>query len=107
MRFLLRFVSLVCLAAAVIVAIIDSIQSVAGEMVSLTSFGSALVTINPQFLASAEIYVRTHISAALWDTGMEWVLRQPAFGVFLMFSLVFYLVAYKREPAGGFALRSR
>jgi hypothetical protein len=107
MRFLLRFLSLVFLAAAVIVGIIDSIQSVAGEMVSLTTFGSTLVTINPQLLEVAEVYVRTHISAALWDTGIEWVLRQPAFIVFLMSSLALYLVAYKRETTGGFALRSR
>lgn len=107
MRFLLRFVSLLFLAAAIIVGIIDSIQSVAGEAVTLTPLGAALFSINPQILAATEAYFRAHISAQLWDSAVEWLLLQPAFGVFLLLSLVFWLIAWKREPAGRFAFRQR
>ena len=107
MRFLLRFLSLLFLAAGVIVGIIDSIQSVAGETVALTPLGAALFSINPQILATTESYFRAHISAYAWDTLVEWMLLQPAFLVFLALSLLFWAIAYKREPAGRFAVRQR
>jgi hypothetical protein len=106
MRLLLRFLSLLFLAAAVIAGIVDSIQSVAGETVALTPFGAALFSINPQILAAAEAYFRAHVSAYLWDTLVEWLLLQPAFMVFLALSLIFWLIAYKREPTSRFAARS-
>ena len=107
MRFVLRFLSLLSLAAAVIIGVVDSIQSVAGETAVFTPFGAALFSINPQILATAETYFRAHISAYLWDTVVEWLLLQPAFAVFLALSLVLYLIAYKREPAGSLAPRLR
>jgi len=107
MRFVLRFLSLLSLAAAVIVGVVDSIQSVAGETVAFTPFGAALFSINPQILATTETYFRAHISAYLWDTVVEWLLLQPAFAVFLSLSLILYVIAYKREPAGSLAPRLR
>ena len=101
MRFILRFLSLVFLAAAVIVGIIDCIQSVASETISLTPLGAALFSINPGLLAAAESYFRSHISAAVWDSVMEWMLLQPAVIVFLVLSLLFWLIAFKRQPAAG------
>lgn len=107
MRFLLRFLSLMSLAAAVIVGIVDSIQSVAGGTVALTPFGAALFSINPQILVTTEAYFRAHISAYFWDTVMEWLLLQPAVMVLLVLSLIFWLAAYKREAPGRFAAGSR
>lgn len=101
MRFVLRFFSLLFLAAAVIVGIIDSIQSVASETVALTPLGAALFSVNPGILAAAETYFQTHISAAFWDSVVEWILLQPAVVVFLILSLLLWLIAYKREPAAG------
>jgi hypothetical protein len=101
MRFVLRFFSLLFLAAAAIVGIIDSIQSVASETVALTPLGAALFSINPGILATAETYFQTHISAAVWDSVVEWILLQPAVVAFLILSLLFWLVAYKRQPAAG------
>jgi hypothetical protein len=101
MRFILRFFSLLFLSAAVIVGIVDSIQSVASESVALTPLGAALFSINPGILAAAETYFQTHISASVWDGVVEWVLLQPAIVVFLILSLLLWLVAFKREPAAG------
>lgn len=107
MRFLLRFVSLLFLAAAVIVGIVDSIQSVAGETVALTPLGAALFTLDPDLLAAAERYFQSHVSAYVWNTLIEWMLIQPAFAVFLVLALLFWLVAYKNAPAGRLAARQR
>lgn len=105
MRTLVRLISLLCLAAAVIAGIVDSIQSVASDSVVLTPFGAALFSVNPGILAAAESYFRDHLSAYAWDTVVEWILLQPAFMVFLTLSLLFWLIAYKREPAGRLAIR--
>ena len=105
MRLVLRFLSLLFLAAAVISGVIDSIQSVASEQVAVTPFGATLFSINPAILESAEAYFRVHISAYVWDTLVEWILLQPAFMVFLTGSLILWLIAYKRQPAGRFAAR--
>ncbi|MBL0375203.1 hypothetical protein JJB09_24610 [Rhizobium sp. KVB221] len=101
MRFLLRLLSLLFLASAVIVGIIDSIQSVASERVLLTPLGAALFSVNPDMLSAAEDYFRSHISAYVWDTAIEWMLLQPAFMVLLALSLMFWLGAFKRQPAAG------
>jgi len=101
MRFILRFFSLVFLAAAVIVGIIDSIQSVASESILLTPLGAALFSVNPGILAAAETYFRAHISAAFWNTFVEWMLLQPAVIVFLILSLLFWAIAFKRRPVAG------
>jgi len=106
MRFVLRFLSLLSLAAAVIVGVVDSIQSVAGETVAFTPFGAAVFSISPQMFAASEAYFQAHISTYLWDTVMEWLLQQPAVAVFLSLSLILYAIAYKREPAGSLAIRS-
>jgi hypothetical protein len=107
MRFVLRFLSLLSLAAAVIIGVVDSIQSVAGETVAFTPVGAALFSVNPGILAAAEAYFRAHVSAYLWDSVVEWLLLQPAFAVFLSLSLILYVIAYKREPAGSLAPRLR
>lgn len=101
MRFILRFFSLVFLAAAVIVGIIDSIQSVASGNILLTPLGTALFSVNPGILAAAETYFQAHVSAAFWSTFVEWMLLQPAVIVFLILSLLFWAIAFKREPVAG------
>lgn len=105
MRFLLRFLSLIFLVAAVITGIIDSIQSVASETVVVTPFGAALFSVNPEILATAESWSLANLPAWMWNTFAEWTLLQPAFAVFLSLSFVLWAVAFKREPmAGRFAV---
>ena len=101
MRFLLRFLSLIFLVAAVISGIIDSIQSVASEAVVVTPFGAAIFSINPEILAAAEVWSLTNLPAWVWNIFAEWTLLQPAFAVFLFLSFLFWAVAFKRESAAG------
>lgn len=101
MRFLLRFVSLLFLVAAVMTGVIDAIQSVASEAVVVMPFGAAIFSVNPDILSAAETYSLTHLPPVVWNVFAEWLLLQPAFGVFLSLSLVLWIVAYKREPAAG------
>ncbi len=101
MRFLLRFLSLLFLVAAVITGILDSIQSVASETVVVMPFGAAIFSVNPDILAAAETYSLAHLPPFIWNNFAEWLLLQPAFAVFLVLSLALWIVAYRREPAAG------
>ncbi len=101
MRFLLRFLSLLFLVAAVMTGIVDSIQSVASEAVVIMPFGAAIFSVNPEFLAAAETYSLSHLPPYVWNGFAEWLLLQPAFAVFLFLSFVFWAVAFRREPAAG------
>ena len=101
MRFLLRFLSLLFLVAAVMTGVIDSIQSVASETVVVMPFGAAIFSVNPEFLATAETYSLSHLPPFVWNTLAEWLLLQPAFAVFLCLSFFLWMVAFKREPAVG------
>ena len=101
MRFLLRFLSLAFLVAAVMTGIIDSIQSVASEMVVVTPFGASIFSVDPEILAAAETWSLAHLPAWMWNTFAEWTLLQPAFAVFLFLSFTLWAVAFKREPAAG------
>lgn len=101
MRFLSRFLSLICLVAAVLAGVVDSVQSVASQTVSLTTFGSALFSLNPALLETMETYALTNFGPVVWNSTMAWILLQPAFAVLLVLSLIFWVVAFRREPAAG------
>ena len=101
MRFLLRFLSLLCLVAAVMTGIIDSIQSVASEAVVIMPFGAAIFSINADILIAAETYALANLPPFVWNGIAEWLLLQPAFAVFLFLAFLFWVFAFKREPLAG------
>lgn len=101
MRFLLRALSLLSLVLAVIAGTIDSIQSVAGSGVVLTSFGSAWQDMGGTTLATTQAFVAEHLGEAVRDAVFGWLLFQPAFAVFLALSLLFWMLGYRRATAQG------
>ncbi len=101
MRFLLRFASLVALVVAVIAGTIDSIQSVAASAVVMTPMGDAWNDVSPSSLASFRSAIAYYVHPRFYDMAMQWLLFQPAFAVFLVISLLLWMVAYKRQPAAG------
>ena len=101
MRFLLRFLSLLCLVAAVMTGIIDSIQSVASQAVVIMPFGAAIFSINADILVAAESYAVANLPPFIWNGIAEWLLLQPAFAVFLFLSFLFWALAFKRQPLAG------
>jgi hypothetical protein len=101
MRFLLRFASLVALVVATIAGTIDSIQSVAASAVVMTPMADAWQDLSPSTLAALQSAVSYYIHPRLYDQVIQWVLSQPAFAVFLVISLLLWMVAYKRPPVAG------
>jgi hypothetical protein len=101
MRFLLRFASLVALVVAVIAGTIDSIQSVAASSVVLTPMGDAWKDVSPSSLATLQSLISYYIHPRLYDLAVQWLLFQPAFAVFLVISLLLWMIAYKKPPVAG------
>ncbi len=103
MRFLLRAISLLALIIAVIAGVQDAIKSVASSEVVITSLGAAWYGISPDTLNLTQAVIQRRIHPYLWDPVMQWVLLQPSWAVFLVLSLFFYLIAWRRpKPAGRF-----
>jgi hypothetical protein len=101
MRFLLRLASLVSLVIAVIAGTIDSIQSVAASVVVLTPMEDAWNDVSPSTLAMLRSAISYYLHPRVYDDALQWILYQPASAVFLMISLLLWMIAYKRQPAAG------
>lgn len=97
MRFILRLFSLVFLVIAVIIGVNDAIQSVAAGRAVFTILGKAWLEVSPETFNLSQEAVRDHVHPFVWDQVIGWVLTQPACAVFLAFSLLFYLLAYRRR----------
>jgi hypothetical protein len=78
-------------------------QAARGELV-LTPLIEAWSAGSPDTLDFVEGLVAEYLPGPAWDTGLAWVLAQPASAVFLAVSLLFYLAGYRRaKPAGRFS----
>lgn len=100
-RFLLRFASLVALVVAVVAGTIDSIQSVAASAVVMTPMEDAWKDVSPSSLANVQSLISYYVHPRLYDLVMQWLLFQPAFAVFLVISLLLWMVAYKKPAVAG------
>ncbi len=103
MRLILRTISLLALIMAVITGVQDAIKSVATSQVVITSLGSAWDSVSPDSIDLAQAVIERNIHPYLWDPIVQWILLQPAWAVFLVVALLFYIVAWRRpKPAGRF-----
>lgn len=101
MRFLLRLASLVALAAAVIAGTIDSIQSVAASAVVMTPMAEAWQDLSPSTLSALQSSISYYIHPRFYAFVFQWLLLQPAFAVFLVLSLLLWMIGYKKAPVAG------
>jgi hypothetical protein len=101
MRFLLRLASLIALAVAVIAGTIDSIQSVAASAVVITPMGDAWQDLSPSSLSALQSSISYYVNPRFYALLFQWLMLQPAFAVFLVLSLLFWMVGYKKPPMAG------
>lgn len=100
MRFLLRFLSLVALTLGVLAGVIDAIQSVASGRLVLTPLEDAWRDVNPSSFETVAIWVAAAAPALKLDEGLAALVAQPAAGVLLGLSLLFYVIAYRPNRDG-------
>ena len=104
MRMLLRFLSVLSLIAAVVAGVADTVQSFAADLPVMTPGLTLMQFALPGAYERIENYAATLPSGATLARWFELAMSQPAFGLLLALSLLFWIVAYKKpKPAGRFA----
>jgi peptidoglycan/LPS O-acetylase OafA/YrhL len=102
-RFLLRFLGLLCLAAAFILVIYDGTKSIAGNRFYFTTVRTLWELLNPNSLAQVRPVLSRYVDGVLWDPGMVTVLSWPAWSLLGCFGILFLLAGRKKKPLIGYA----
>jgi hypothetical protein len=102
-RFFLRFIGLICLAAGFILLIYDGTKSIAGNRLFLTSVRTLWELVNAGSLAKLEPVIRTYAGGYLWDPLMVAILAAPSWGMLGFFGILFLVLGRKKKPLIGYA----
>lgn len=101
-RFLLRFIGLLCLAAAFILVIYDGTKSIAAGSFYFTSVRTLWELINAGSLQALRPLIGGYAGGVLWDPGMVTVLAAPAWTLLGLFGIVFILLGRRKKPLIGY-----
>ncbi|HME28824.1 MAG TPA: hypothetical protein VKE53_03050 [Pseudolabrys sp.] len=101
-RFLLRFIGLICLAAGFILLIYDGTKSIAGNRLFLTSVRTLWEQINAGSLARIEPTIQSYVGGFLWDPLMVTILAAPSWGLLGVLGIFFLLLGRKKKPLIGY-----
>lgn len=102
-RFLFRFIGVLCLAAAFILVIYDGTKSIAGNSLYLTSVRALWDLINAGSLAQLEPQIQSYANGVLWDPVMLSLLAAPSWSVLGILGIIFVLLGRKKKPLIGYA----
>ncbi len=102
-RFLFRFLGLICLAAAFILVIYDGTKSIAGSGLFLTTVQALWELINAGSLAKLKPLIAPYVGGLLWDPLMLGILATPAWGLLGFFGIVLLILGRKKKPLIGYA----
>jgi peptidoglycan/LPS O-acetylase OafA/YrhL len=102
-RFLLRFLGLLCLAAAFILVIYDGTKSIAANRFYFTTVRMLWELLNPGSLAQVRPLLSPYAHGLLWDPGMLTVLAWPACSLLACLGILFILLGRKKKPLIGYA----
>jgi len=102
-RFLLRFIGLLLLAAAFILVIYDGTKSIAANNLFFTSVRTLWDLVNAGSLAQLRPLISPYAGGILWDPVMVSVLAAPACSLLGFFGIVFILLGRRRKPLIGYA----
>ena len=102
-RFVLRFLGLICLAAAFILAIYDGTRSIAANRVFLTSVRTLWELIGANSLTQMKPLLSPYAGGVLWDPGMVAILNAPAFTLLGCVGVVLLMLGRRKKPLIGYA----
>jgi len=102
-RFLFRFIGVLCLAAAFILLIYDGTKSIAGNSLYLTSVRALWDLINAGSLAQLKPQIQSYANGVLWDPVMLSLLAAPSWSVLGILGIIFVLLGRKKKPLIGYA----
>lgn len=98
-RFILRLFATICLALAVLLAIIDATRSIAADALVLTPLATSWADTSPASLAATQGLV----GALAWNMAVAPILSLPGFAVFLALALLLFLLGGRSRAGHGFA----
>ncbi|MDZ5697240.1 hypothetical protein [Chelativorans sp. M5D2P16] len=102
MRFVLRLLSMLSLAVAVIMAVVDATRTVAVEALTFTPLGESWRAVSPETYRSVGDAV-IDVHPWLWDPVATAILSLPGWAVFAALALVFYAAGHRRPRHGTYA----
>lgn len=102
-RFLLRFLGLLCLAGAFILVIYDGTKSIAANRFYFTTVRTLWELLNAGSLAQMRPLLSPYANGVLWDPGMVTVLAWPAWSLLGGVGILFILLGRKKKPLIGYA----
>jgi len=102
-RFLLRFLGLLCLAAAFILVIYDWTKSIASNALYITSVRTLWDTINAASLQNLRPLIEGKVAGFLWDPVMVTLLAAPSWALLGLFGVVLIMLGRRKKPLIGYA----
>lgn len=93
----IRLLSTILLAVAVIMAVLDATRSIAVGSWVMTPVGVSWGAVSPQSLDRFQELVTSSLPMMVWDPLMLTLLRLPGFIVFTALSLLLALAGHKRK----------
>ena len=102
-RFMLRFLGLLCLAAGFILIIYDGTKSIAGSGMAITSVRTLWETVNAASLQSLRPLIEGYIGALAWDPVFVSFLLAPSWAVLGLLGIVLIVLGRKRRPLIGYS----
>ena len=101
-RFLLRFIGLLCLALGFILLVYDGTRSIADQRWHITKVSDAWITINESTLTKLQPTLEG-IARWLWDPLFVGVLNAPSWLVLFICGAILILLGRKKRPLIGYA----
>ena len=101
-RFLFRFLGLICLATAFILVIYDGTKSIAGNRLFLTSVRALWELVNAGSLQKLKPLIEPYASGFLWDPVMLAILAAPSWSLLGGFGILLLLLGRRKKPLIGY-----
>jgi hypothetical protein len=101
-RFIFRFIGLLCLALSFIFLVYDGTKSIADQRWYITKVSDVWAALDEASLAQVQPAV-TRIAVWLWDPILVNVLNAPAWAVLVVLGTVLILFGRKKRPLIGYA----
>ena len=100
-RFLLRFIGLICLAAAFILVIYDGTKSIAANNLYFTSARTLWELLNAGGLAKLKPLLEPYAGGLLWEL-MDQILAAPSWALLGCFGILLLVLGRRKKPLIGF-----
>jgi len=99
-RFVFRLLSVISLAVAVVMAVIDATRSIAISNLEATPIGATWLEYFPDSLGATRTWFEAN-APFLWDPAILALLKIPGFVVFAALAFLLYAIGYKRQHSAG------